>query len=137
MPVIGLLLGAALASRIGDSGRYIGAGLLVLTGAWTIYQGRKTGEEEREEEAGRIRTRRLLLLGAALSIDNLVVGFALGVFHISIVLAAVMIAVVSVSLSLLGLDLGSRLGATVGERSEEIGGVVLILVGFAIGAGLI
>ena len=40
-------------------------------------------------------------------------------------------------MSLLGLELGSRLGSTVGERSEEIGGVVLILVGIAIAAGLI
>ena len=46
-------------------------------------------------------------------------------------------AVVSVGLSLLGLELGSRLGSRVGEWSEEIGGAVLILVGIAIGAGLI
>ena len=94
----------------------------------------------------------------ALSIDNLVVGFALGVFHIAIAVAAVprllltlhlaclaalvdgpcpTMAVVSVAMSLLGLELGSRVGSTVGERSEEIGGVVLILVGIAIAAGLI
>lgn len=137
MPVLGLLIGSALASSIGGYGRWVGSGLLVLTGAWTIYQGRKTGEVEREEEAGQLPTKKLLLLAVALSIDNLVVGFALGVFHIAIAVAAVTIAVVSVGMSLLGLELGSRLGSTVGERSEEIGGVVLILVGIAIGAGLI
>jgi len=66
-----------------------------------------------------------------------VVGFALGVYHVSIALAAVTMAVVSVGLSLLGLELGSRLGARVSEYSEEAGGAVLVLVGLAIGAGLI
>jgi len=132
MPVLGLLIGQALASTLGTYGRYLGAGLLVLTGAYT-----KTGELERKEEQGAIETRQLVVLAVALSIDNLVVGFALGVYRIPLALAAVTMAVVSVGLSLLGLELGSRLGSRVGEWSEEIGGAVLILVGIAIGAGLI
>jgi len=137
MPILGLLIGQALAGTLGNYGRYLGAGLLVLTGAYTIYQGRKTGELERKEEQGAIETRQLVVLAVALSIDNLVVGFALGVYRIPLVVAAVTMAVVSIALSLLGLELGSRLGARVGEWSEEIGGAVLILVGIAIGAGLI
>jgi manganese efflux pump family protein len=134
MPVIGLFIGQALAGSLGHWGRYLGAGLLVLTGAYTIWQARQT---EKEERAGALDSRQLLVLAAALSIDNLVVGFALGVYHVPILLAAVTMAVVSVALSLLGLELGSRLGARVGEYSEEAGGVVLILVGIAIGVGLI
>jgi len=134
MPVLGLLIGQALAGRLGHWGRYLGAGLLVLTGVYTIWQARQT---EKEERAGALDSRQLLVLAAALSIDNLVVGFALGVYHVPILLAAVTMAVVSVALSLLGLELGSRLGARVGEYSEEAGGVVLILVGIAIGTGLI
>ena len=134
MPVIGLLIGQALAGSLGHWGRYLGAGLLVLTGGYTIWQARQT---EKEERAGALDSRQLLVLAAALSIDNLVVGFALGVYHVPIVLAAVTMAVVSVGLSLLGLELGSRLGSKVGEYSEEAGGVVLILVGIAIGIGLI
>jgi manganese efflux pump family protein len=134
MPVIGLLIGQALAGSLDHWGRYLGAGLLVLTGGYTIWQARQT---EKEERAGALDSRQLLVLAAALSIDNLVVGFALGVYHVPIVLAAVTMAVVSVGLSLLGLELGSRLGSKVGEYSEEAGGVVLILVGIAIGIGLI
>ncbi len=137
MPILGLLIGQAVAGSIGSFGRYLGAGLLVLTGFYTIWQSLKTGEVEREEEEGVLQTRQLIVLGIALSIDNLVVGFALGVYHIPIVLAAVTMAVVSVSLSLLGLELGSRLGARVGEYSEMAGGAVLVLVGVALGAGLI
>jgi manganese efflux pump family protein len=138
MPVVGLFIGQAVAGSIGNYGRLLGAVLLVLTGGYTIWQGRRTGEVERQEERGAaLDNRQLLVLGIALSVDNLVVGFALGVYHISIVLAAITMAVVSVGLSLLGLELGSRLGSKVGEYSEEAGGVVLILVGIAIGVGLI
>lgn len=137
MPVLGLLIGQALAGTLGHWGRYIGSGLLVLTGAYTIWQARRTGAAEREEERGRFDYRQLTILAIALSLDNLIVGFALGVYHVSIVLAAVTMAIVSVGLSLLGLELGSRLGSRVGEFSEEAGGVVLILVGIAIGVGLI
>lgn len=134
MPVLGLLIGQAVAGVIGQDGRYVGAGMLVLTGAYTIWQGRRTGKEEGKPA---LDLRHLLVLAVALSVDNLVVGFALGVYHVSIVLAAVTMAVVSVGLSLLGLELGSRLGARVSEYSEEAGGAVLVLVGLAIGAGLI
>lgn len=137
MPVIGLLIGQAVAGSIGTYGRYLGGGLLVLTGFYTIWQSIRTGKVEREEEQGILDTRQLLLLGVALSLDNLVVGFALGVYHIPIVLAAVTMAVVSVGLSLLGLELGSRLGSRVGEYSEMAGGAVLVLVGIALGVGLI
>ncbi|GAC1657553.1 MAG: hypothetical protein NVS9B1_15550 [Candidatus Dormibacteraceae bacterium] len=137
MPVVGLLIGQVVAGPIGHVGRYVGAALLILTGAYTVWQSRKTGELERAEEKGALATRELALLAIALSIDNLVVGFALGVYRIPILLAAAVMAGVSVAMSLIGLELGSRLGSRVGEYSELAGGGVLILVGLAIGAGLI
>ena len=135
MPLLGLLLGAALAGRLGSLGRYVGAVLLMATGAYTIWQGHRSGARGDRQIA--MDARALAMTAVALSIDNLVVGFALGVYRIPLALAAVTMAVVSVGLSLLGLELGSRLGSRVGEWSEEIGGAVLILVGIAIGAGLI
>jgi manganese efflux pump family protein len=77
-------------------------------------------------------TTRLLVLAAALSIDNLVVGFALGTHHVSVVLSVIAIAAVSVGLSLVGLEFGSRLGTRVERDSEPIGGRVLIGVGIGI-----
>jgi len=53
------------------------------------------------------------------------------------VLAAVTIGVISVALSLLGLELGSRLGTRIEAWSEELGGSVLILVGLAIAVGIL
>jgi len=67
----------------------------------------------------------------------LAVGFAIAIYNVPIVFAAVLMAAVSVSMSLIGLELGSRLGERVEEWSEEIGGGVLIVVGFALGTGLL
>jgi putative Mn2+ efflux pump MntP len=81
-------------------------------------------------------TGHLLVSAFALSIDNLVVGFALSFSKIPIALAAIVIATASVLMSLIGLELGQRLGERVEQWSEEIGGAVLILVGIAIGLGV-
>ncbi len=78
---------------------------------------------------------RLLLTGLALSLDNLVVGFALGTYLTSIVAAAAVIGAVSVALSLIGLELGARIGSWAPQRGEQIGGVILISVGIAIATG--
>jgi putative Mn2+ efflux pump MntP len=49
-----------------------------------------------------------------------------------VVLAAIVIATVSVLMSLVGLELGTRLGQRIERWSEEIGGGVPILVGIAL-----
>jgi putative Mn2+ efflux pump MntP len=135
MPVVGLVVGAQVAGYIGHGlTGVIAGGILVLTGLYTIVEGRRV---EHDEPARGLRTRQLLFTAFALSIDNLAVGFALAVYHIQIVLAAATMGVISVAMSLVGLELGHRLGKHVEAWSEEIGGGVLILVGLAIAAGLL
>jgi manganese efflux pump family protein len=137
MPVIGLLLGQAVAGFFGHYGKYVGAALLVLTGAYTIIQARVTAVEQKARMPRNLRMQSLLILALALSIDNLAVGFALAVYHVDIVLAGLTFGVVSIVMSLLGLELGSRVGKRVEAWSEELGGGVLILVGVAIGVGVL
>ena len=67
---------------------------------------------------------------------GIIVGFALGTYHVNLAIAVAVIAAVSVALSLVGLELGSRLGTRIGQRSDLVGGAVLIFVGVAIGTGL-
>jgi putative Mn2+ efflux pump MntP len=137
MPLIGLIVGEAVAGYIGHHlAGYVAGGILILTGAYTIYQGRQVKTAEHQESRG-LRTHSLIITALALSIDNLAVGFALGGLQVPILLAAATIGVVSVAMSLAGLELGDRLGRRVEEWSEEIGGAVLILVGIAIAAGVL
>ena len=137
MPVLGLLLGEAVAGFFGHYGKYVGGAILILTGAYTVIQARMTANEQKVRMPRSVRMQSLIITALALSIDNLAVGFALAVYHIDIVLAALTFGVVSIVMSLLGLELGHRLGKRVEAWSEEIGGGVLILVGVAIAIGVL
>ena len=81
------------------------------------------------------RLGRLLASGLVLSMDNLVVGFALGTYGVSVAAGAVLIGSISVAMSLIGLELGGLLGRWAGARSEQMSGLILILVGAAIAGG--
>jgi len=130
MPALGLLLGHQLAWLFGGYGKYVGGAILILTGAYTLFQERviKKDQTQRQE----MSSRGLLVTALALSIDNLAVGFALDVW-----LAALTFGVVSIVMSLVGLEVGHHLGKRVEEWSEEIGGGVLILVGVLIAVGVL
>ena len=92
------------------------------------------------EAGGRARPQRIgrmLLGGLVLSGDNLAAGFALGAYHTNLALAAVVFGVVSVAMSLAGLELGARIGAATGDRSELIACALLIATGVIIAAGVL
>jgi putative Mn2+ efflux pump MntP len=144
MPILGLLAGHGLASDLGAAARWVGAGLLIVTGAATLIQSLRSRPAAdagpapaKDPEPAGWRSGRLLVTGFALSIDNLAVGFALGSFRVSLPLAVAVIGAVSVALSLAGLELGGRLGARAGQRGGYLGGVVLIAVGAAVAAGVL
>ncbi len=144
MPLIGLLLGRRLAGPLGQAAHWIGAGLLIATGLYALGQAarsRAPTEDGADDGAddGRVAqlpTGRLIATALALSIDNLAVGFALGTYRISVIEAAIVIGSVSAGLSLLGLELGRRIGRRAGEQGEIIGGLILVAVGIVIAAGV-
>jgi len=140
MPIVGLLIGQGLATFIGEIGQYLGAGLLVLTGVYALWQAwretKKRNAGKKTEDNQQADLGRLILTGFAISIDNLVVGFALSLYHVPLLIAAGLIAGVSVAMSLIGLELGRHLGERFGDWSEVFSGVILMLVGLAIGFSL-
>lgn len=138
MPLAGLALGRGLAHALGDSARWISAGLLIATGAWALTQAmRGSSCAGSGPAAGAQGTGRLILTGLALSIDNLAVGFALSAIHVPLAAAVAVIGAVSIVMSLAGLELGAQIGAGSGRQGELAGGVILIGVGAAVAAGLI
>jgi putative Mn2+ efflux pump MntP len=166
MPVLGLVLGHGLADGIGQAARWLGGAALVAVGAWGLVQGWREGRRERglpaaAEDWGRGRepgdsgrepaaaedggrgaarswsTGRMLGSGLVLSADNLAAGFALGAYHTGLAVAAIVFGLVSVAMSLAGLELGARIGTAAGERSELLGCVILIVAGAVIAAGVL
>jgi putative Mn2+ efflux pump MntP len=162
MPIVGLLIGQRIASDLGQAVRWPGAILLMVVGAFglvrSLRDSRKSATGESPQPAAvpatpvvpatafaaatpvvpavpPSRLGRLLISGFVLSLDNLVVGFALGTYQVDILTGAILIGAVSVAMSLAGLELGGLLGRWAGQRSEQMSGLILILVGAAIAGG--
>jgi putative Mn2+ efflux pump MntP len=144
MPIVGLLIGQRIASDLGQAVRWPGAILLMAVGAFglvrSLRDSRKSATGESPEPAATpavppSRLGRLLISGFVLSLDNLVVGFALGTYQVDILTGAILIGAVSVAMSLAGLELGGLLGRWAGQRGEQMSGLILIAVGAAIAGG--
>jgi putative Mn2+ efflux pump MntP len=141
MPVIGLLAGERVATQLGPASRWIGGGLLVGVGLYGLVASLRARRAESARRAPAARPAvpvghlRLWLSGLALSLDNLAVGFGLGAYRVPVLAGAVIIGAVSVALSLVGLELGARLGGWAGRRADQLGGVILIAVGAVIATG--
>jgi putative Mn2+ efflux pump MntP len=140
MPLLGMAAGRTVAGDLGRGATWLGGGLLAAVGVYQLCaspEGKHQPPGSTAHRSSPWGTGRLLVGGLAMSIDNLVVGFALGAYHVSIVVAALVIGVVSVAMALAGLELGARIGAALGERGELAGAAVLIAVGVLMAAGLL
>jgi manganese efflux pump family protein len=142
MPVVGLLIGQRFATDLGEAVRWPGAILLMIVGAQGLLRSlRDSRRSAAPGAAPRLpaipppRLGRLLASGLVLSMDNLVVGFALGTYGTGIAVGAILIGAVSVTMSLVGLEAGGMLHRWIGRRSEQMSGLILIVVGAAIAGG--
>lgn len=124
MPLIGLALGAPLGHAIGDTADYLAIGVLLALGLYILF-----GAEQREERAlsklADVRGPGALLLGLSISIDELAIGFTLGLLRLPAALVVVLIAVQAFIATQLGLRLGSRLGNRMRELAERLAGLAL------------
>ncbi len=134
MPIVGLILGRQFATAIGGGTHQVGGALLIALGLYGLIRSLRAGDADAQVRSA--SRSRLLISGFALSLDNLVIGFALGTYQVAVITGALVIGLVSVALSLIGLELGARIGRWSGRRGEQLGGVILITVGAAIAAGL-
>ena len=153
MPVLGVVLGQGLASSLGHVARWLGGAALIVIGVTGLVLARRrarpaggpagdggpTGDGAPGPPApGRPSWRlgRVVASGLALSADNLAAGFALGAYHTGLAVAATVFGVVSVVMSLAGLELGAALGARASDRCELVASVMLVAVGCAVAAGV-
>jgi putative Mn2+ efflux pump MntP len=143
MPVAGLLIGRGLAGGLGRAADWLAAVLLVLVGGAGVVGGirARATATSGASSVGRATNQvqpgigQLVVSGFALSLDNVVAGFALGSYQVSVLAGVVVFGVVSAAMSLAGLEFGARIGSRAGEAGRIIGGAVVVGVGVAIGAG--
>ncbi len=140
VPLLGLLLGSALAETFSDAGRFVGAALLVALGAIAVRSAARSARDpaERDRVARQVTTwGGLVGLAAGLTVDNLVVGFSLGLGDVEPLLLAGTIALFATTFTLIGLEIGAR-GRRDFEPVARVGsGLLLIMLGVAIGLGLV
>jgi putative Mn2+ efflux pump MntP len=139
MPVLGVALGQSLASSLGHVAHWLGGAALIVIGVTGLVLARRGSRPAAgRPAAGRPSWRlgRVVASGLALSADNLAAGFALGAYHTGLAVAATVFGVVSVVMSLAGLELGAALGAGASDRCELVASVMLIAVGSAVAAGV-
>jgi putative Mn2+ efflux pump MntP len=143
MPVVGLLIGRGLAGGLGRAADWLAAVLLIPVGGAGIVGGirARTSATSRASSVGRAAKQdqpgvvQLVVSGFALSLDNVVAGFALGSYQVGVLAGVVVFGVVSAAMSLAGLEFGARIGSRAGQAGRIIGGVLVAGVGVAIGAG--
>jgi manganese efflux pump family protein len=131
MPAIGMLIGTGLAGPLGSAARWAGAGVLFATAVWGLIEVLRGDDDAPKIWHGW----RLLVSGAALSLDDLAVGLALGTVRFPILLAVTAFGLMSFVMSIIGLQLGAKLGTVIGERGELVAAVMLICLSGAMAAG--
>ncbi|MGE5700916.1 MAG: manganese efflux pump MntP family protein [Clostridia bacterium] len=127
MPLVGIWIGHTLSSVVGDIAVLIGGGVLMALGVHMLWSGFK----QNGVQQGQIYTRGfgLILFATSVSLDALSVGFSFGLIEVNQLLAVTLFGVTGGIMAGCGLMLGRRVGGWLGEYSEMIGGVILILFG--------
>ena len=128
MPLIGLGLGAALAHGIGRVANYVAAAAVIGVGGWMLFAD-ETGEEEKAVRVLTSRGLALVGLGISISLDELAIGFSIGLSRLPVIAVIVAIALQAFIAAQLGLAIGAKIGERWRERAERLAGIALILLG--------
>ncbi|MCR4704922.1 MAG: manganese efflux pump MntP family protein [Lachnospiraceae bacterium] len=129
MPMVGFFLGSRFEQYIVSIDHWIAFALLGMIGINMI---RESFSEKEENETAAFDVKTMLILAIATSIDALAIGISFALLHVRIVYAALFIGITTFILSALGLLVGNVFGTRYKAKSELLGGIILILIGFKI-----
>jgi len=128
MPVMGWLAGVSIIDFISGFDHWIVFGLLTFIGLRMIYES-TTAESKKMVSSSSFSV--LIMLSIATSIDALAVGLSLSFLEVSIITPAIIIGIITFSLSFLGVYIGKKFGGFF-EKIGVLGGVILIVIGIKI-----
>ncbi len=131
MPLIGYFIGARFLSLVASFDHWIAFVLLCGIGANMIWEALHEKDDAEQDPSLGLKT--MLLLAIATSIDALATGLNFAFLEGTNILAAVLfIGCITFVLSMIGVKVGSVFGVRYRARTEVLGGVVLIFLGFKI-----
>lgn len=129
MPLIGYLLGIRFQNIIVSVDHWIAFVLLAVIGGKMIAESVENKENSLDDKVD-IKT--MFVLAIATSIDALAVGITFAFLNVNIITAISIIGIITFILSFIGVQIGSKMGDKFGNKSEIIGGIILILIGVKI-----
>jgi len=127
MPLVGLAAGRGLARVTGPVADYVAATAVIVVGIWMLVS--DSDEQSAADRLAATRGLAVVALGISISLDELAIGFSLGLAKLPVVPVIIAIAIVALAASQLGLALGAVVGERLREHAEKVAGVALILLG--------
>ena len=132
MPLVGFLGGRVVGQVAGNAADVIAIAILIAVG---LYMLRPTGDDREERRLtllGRTRGWAAIALGVSISMDELAIGFTIGLLGFPVIVILVLIGVQTFIVTQLGLRLGQRLGERVREGAERLAGIALAGLGIVL-----
>lgn len=127
---LGWLAGSTVANFISAFDHWIALILLAFVGGRMIKEGFSNDEESKSGDP--THGGLMLVVCIATSIDAFAVGLSMAMIDVDILFASVTVGLVTLTLSLIGMLTGSRLGVRVGKRMEILGGLILLFIGIRV-----
>jgi manganese efflux pump family protein len=125
MPIIGSVAGAGAGRLLGKLAGWTAIAVLGIAGALMLRT-----DDDREEARLKLLARAqgvaIIDLGLAISLDELAIGFSLGLLGLPLPLLVILIGLQAFVAAQVGMRVGSRIGARLRERGEQLAGVVLV-----------
>jgi putative Mn2+ efflux pump MntP len=128
MPLIGYFAGSLAGEAVGNAADYVAIAILIGLGLFML---RPQGDDEEKRLTLLARTRGLAVLGLGIgiSIDELAIGFTIGLLRFPVLVIIALIGAQAFIVTQLGIRLGQRVGERIREGAERLAGVALALLG--------
>jgi putative Mn2+ efflux pump MntP len=134
MPLVGFLAGNLAGQAVGNAADYLAIAILIGLGLFMLRP-QADDEERRLGLLARTRGLAALGLGVSISIDELAIGFTIGLLKFPVLVILVLIGIQTFVLTQVGIRLGQRIGERIREGAERLAGVALALLGGILLAG--
>ncbi len=133
MPIVGIVLGAGAGTVAGSAADYVAIAILIALGIFMLWP--RPDDRDDPERVGLLaRTRGFAAigLGISISLDELAIGFTVGLLRFPVVLVIVLIGTQTLIVTQAGLWLGSSVGDSIRERAEQLAGAALGTLGIVL-----
>ena len=131
MPLVGFFAGNLAGKAAGNAADYLAIAILIGLGLF-LLRPQADDEDTRLSLLARTRGLAVLGLGVSISIDELAIGFTIGLLHFPVLVILVLIGIQTFVLTQVGIRLGQRIGERIREGAERLAGVALAGLGLVL-----